>query len=232
MGLRFELEHGWHVYWQNPGDSGGPPEVFWEPRGGAMPGEFEWPAPERIPLGPLVNYGYTNEVVLPFRVRLTNAIDPKSPAAIGGEAKWLVCHEICIPGRARLSLALPVPPADRGQVATWRQQIEAGRGRVPKPAPASWRPRVTAARDEFALTFTAAQPVKSATFFPIQVSQVKESAPQTVTIEGRGVTIRLKKSDQLVNEPKSLRGVVMLGSVEAYVVEALVAPPVRPHRSK
>lgn len=29
VGLHFELESGWHIYWINPGDSGEPPRVQW-----------------------------------------------------------------------------------------------------------------------------------------------------------------------------------------------------------
>lgn len=28
-GLRFRLLPGWHIYWRNPGDSGGPPTIKW-----------------------------------------------------------------------------------------------------------------------------------------------------------------------------------------------------------
>src|SRR5271168_188396 len=33
-GVLFRLDSGWHIYWQNPGDSGEPPKIRWElPRG-------------------------------------------------------------------------------------------------------------------------------------------------------------------------------------------------------
>jgi thiol:disulfide interchange protein DsbD len=38
LGLTFELDQGWHVYWQNPGDSGGPPVVLWQPASGVRSG--------------------------------------------------------------------------------------------------------------------------------------------------------------------------------------------------
>ena len=30
LGLHFQLEKGWHIYWVNPGDSGEPPRVTWQ----------------------------------------------------------------------------------------------------------------------------------------------------------------------------------------------------------
>ena len=35
LGLRFELEKGWHIYWVNPGDSGEPPRVDLAVAGGS-----------------------------------------------------------------------------------------------------------------------------------------------------------------------------------------------------
>jgi len=31
IGILFRLDEGWHIYWQNPGDSGEPPQVQWKP---------------------------------------------------------------------------------------------------------------------------------------------------------------------------------------------------------
>ncbi|NDB96500.1 MAG: thiol:disulfide interchange protein, partial [Verrucomicrobia bacterium] len=30
LGLRFRPVPGWHIYWENPGDSGLPPSVTWK----------------------------------------------------------------------------------------------------------------------------------------------------------------------------------------------------------
>ncbi len=62
IGVRFLLEPGWHLYWRNPGDSGTPPMLLWTAPAGVTVGDVEWPAPERIPLGSLVNYGYHGDV--------------------------------------------------------------------------------------------------------------------------------------------------------------------------
>ena len=34
IGLKVSMDKGWHTYWRNPGDSGGPIEIDWElPKG-------------------------------------------------------------------------------------------------------------------------------------------------------------------------------------------------------
>jgi thiol:disulfide interchange protein DsbD len=227
VGLRFELEQGWHVYWQNPGDSGGPPTAFWEPSRGLTLDGFEWPVPERIPLGPLVNYGYTAEVVLPFRVRTATPLAAGASATIGGQVKWLICHDICIPDQARLTLTWPLAPGDRAKVPTWQQQIAAAREAVPRPAPAAWKPRAASSREEFVLTLQVDSAATTATFFPLEVSQINDSAPQAVTTKGRELVLRLRKSDQLAKDPAVLRGVVVLAGGRAHVVEAPVGAAAR-----
>lgn len=218
MGLRFELERDWHVYWQNPGDSGGPPTVLWQPAPGVTIGEFEWPTPERIPLGPLMNYGYTNEVILPFRVRATKPV--ADGTRVEGQVKWMICHDVCIPGQARLGVTLPLGPEDAGKVSGWKRQIDGARARIPKAAPDTWQAKATGTATEFVLTVRMDRPATSATFYPLEISQVNDSAPQDVKASGRDLVMRLRKSDQLTGEPRALRGVLVLASGEAYVVTA------------
>ncbi len=69
-GLYFKLEPGWHVYWQNPGDSGEPPEVHWTLPSGLTASSMQFPAPKRLPLGPLMDFGYENEVLFPLTLNV------------------------------------------------------------------------------------------------------------------------------------------------------------------
>ncbi|MGH9561837.1 MAG: protein-disulfide reductase DsbD domain-containing protein, partial [Terracidiphilus sp.] len=75
-GLYFKLEPGWHVYWVNAGDSGEPPHIKWTLPAGITAGPLQFPAPQRLPLGPLMDFGYENEVVLPFRLELAKSVQP------------------------------------------------------------------------------------------------------------------------------------------------------------
>ena len=57
-GLYFKLESGWHVYWKNPGDAGEPPRIRWTLPQGIAAGALQYPIPKRLPLGPLMDFGY------------------------------------------------------------------------------------------------------------------------------------------------------------------------------
>ena len=42
------MDKGWHTYWRNPGDSGGPIEIDWDLPKGFSVSDIKWPLPERL----------------------------------------------------------------------------------------------------------------------------------------------------------------------------------------
>lgn len=115
--VRYTIPEQWHIYWKNPGDSGIPTTMKWTTPEGITAGDIQWPAPQRQPLGDMVNYGYSHEVVLPVPLNI-------SADAVGGpitvKTDWLVCHDICIPESATLTATLPVG-GDAGAIEAARE---------------------------------------------------------------------------------------------------------------
>ncbi|MCL4813344.1 MAG: hypothetical protein KJ061_12690 [Vicinamibacteraceae bacterium] len=222
LGLRFRLAEGWHIYWVNPGDSGGPPSLSWNVPPGFEVGGFVWPVPHRLPFGTLVNYGYEGDVTLPVPVQVPAGYRGGS-VTLGGRARWLACKELCVSQRGDLAITLPLQGADSEARLQWAERIEAGRQAEPRPAPASWRARVTSARDHFTLRVTLDRTAGPAYFFPLDESQVNDSAKQEATANGRQLVIVLKKSAQLVEDPARLRGVLSFGPGRAHVIDAPVS---------
>jgi len=64
VGVDMVLDDGWHVYWQNAGDSGLAPKIKWQLPSGIKAGEINWPYPQRLSVGPLTSFGYEHEVLL------------------------------------------------------------------------------------------------------------------------------------------------------------------------
>ena len=64
VGFKFTLNPGWHTYWENPGDAGEGASIKWNLPNDVKASEILWPGPERIPVEPLMTFGYENEVVL------------------------------------------------------------------------------------------------------------------------------------------------------------------------
>ena len=108
MALRLQHAPGWHTYWVNPGDSGLATSFEWTlPAGWTAPKPY-WPMPERIPVGPLMNFGYEGDLWLPLAVELPAHVrDGVYP--IRAQLRWLMCSDVCIPGEAAVGLELRLP---------------------------------------------------------------------------------------------------------------------------
>ena len=63
IALRLRIIPHWHTYWRNPGDSGEPTALEWKLPPGYSAGPIQWPPPKRLPIGPLLNFGYEGEVL-------------------------------------------------------------------------------------------------------------------------------------------------------------------------
>lgn len=111
LALRLKMILHWHTYWRNPGVSGEPTALDWTLPAGFRAEGIRWPAPMRLPAGPLMNYGYEGEVLLPVRVSVPPNL-PAGPVTLAARASWLVCNpEQCIPEDADLALTLGAGPA-------------------------------------------------------------------------------------------------------------------------
>jgi thiol:disulfide interchange protein len=107
LGLVIEHAPHWHTYWKNPGDSGLPTMLAWQLPAGVSAGEIAWPTPSRLPIGPLVNYGFEGKLLLP--VPVTVAPDFKGESLnVKLSAQWLVCKDVCIPQQGDFTLRVPV----------------------------------------------------------------------------------------------------------------------------
>jgi DsbC/DsbD-like thiol-disulfide interchange protein len=222
LGLHFQLEKGWHIYWVNPGDSGEPPRVTWQLPTGFTPEPMEWPTPQRLSHSSIADFGYENSVMLiePMHAQANLAI--REQARLGAEVKVLVCREICIPGKVQLALTLPVksgPPLPDPQT---NRLFAAARKSLPRQAPTSWKLSVNEAKDSFDLTAILGRQITQAIFFPLAESQIQNAAPQKLVSLAAGFRLTLRKSDQLLKPIERLKGVLVLTADKAYLIDAPV----------
>ncbi|MDG1185348.1 MAG: protein-disulfide reductase DsbD family protein [SAR86 cluster bacterium] len=154
IGVRLEMQEGWHTYWENPGDSGSPFDATWEVAQGVIVENVEWPTPITIPYPPLMTFGYEGDVVFPFKV--FRAID-SDLSSITVDFNFLICADICIPEKASLTLdlssAIPnflVDEAIKNLPTDFVQTQSVVEG------------------DNLKITFNSSQPINSAYFFPRQ----------------------------------------------------------------
>ena len=222
LGLRFELERGWHIYWINPGDSGEPPRVQWHLPAGFRVGSIEWPSPQRIEDHSLVDYGYRGEALLMAPIQSPLDVAVGDSVRFGATVKWLVCRETCIPEQADLTLSLPVQRKGAMRQPRWQELFSRTRARLPEQAPKHWKIAAVSEKDQFVLSIETGSPQQQAIFFPLEPNQIENAAPQEPGRLPRGVRLKLRKSDQLLKPLSHLKGVVELGSARAFVVNAPV----------
>ena len=90
-GLYFKLEQGWHVYWKNAGDAGEPPHVRWTLPEGVTADGLQFPAPRRLALGPLMDFGYEDEVLFPITLHAASGAKA-GDTTLRAKVDWLVCR--------------------------------------------------------------------------------------------------------------------------------------------
>jgi thiol:disulfide interchange protein DsbD len=222
VGLVLTLEEHWHVYWINAGDSGEPPKIIWTLPDGITAGPMQFPIPSRLPLGPLMDFGYEDEVAFPVQLTATSSAKP-GPIHLDAKVSWLVCREVCIPGKAHLGLDLTVSPDATAPAQTVGALGEA-LTLIPKPLPADAKFTVTGGKTDFVLALTTGNRETNAEFYPFDEDQIANAAPQQIEPLSDGVRLRVRRSEDLKTLPATLHGVFKLSDTIAYDVTAPVVP--------
>ncbi len=108
LGIKLTIDPGWHVYWTNPGDAGLPTRVTFTAPDGFTIGDMQYPTPVRIEdPGNIVMFGYEDSVLLFATVTPPAQLPQDFSGKFSASVKWLVCQDVCIPGKGEDSINLP-----------------------------------------------------------------------------------------------------------------------------
>lgn len=211
--LHLEIDPEWHTYWLNPGDSGLPTRMEWELPAGWSASEIVWQPPSRLPYGPLVNYGYSDDAY--HLVRITPSADAKDgeSAELKLHAQWLACREECVPESADLSVMIDLGEAMPSDTYEWIERLR----------DSADLPQVTGVAQRAAQggTFTLevaleTQPevgdITEAYFYSVTQGSVEPSAPQTLAKSAD--KLRLTVTEGAVALPVEAEGVLELHNAE------------------
>ncbi|MFZ5668111.1 MAG: protein-disulfide reductase DsbD family protein, partial [Pseudomonadota bacterium] len=227
VALRQKIDRGWHTYWRNPGDSGEPTRAVWTLPAGWTAGAFIWPTPTRQPVGPLMNFGYSGEVLLPVPIGVPASARPGETATLAVAATFLVCADVCVPEDATLTLALPVVAGPARPDPVWGSRIARVLAEAPKPAGLTARFVVDGAVVRLAVTGAplAGADMAEAYFFPFSGTALEHARPQAIERGPQGLTLTLPAGFDFTSgpAPTSLAGVLALGG-RAFEIEATPGP--------
>lgn len=109
LGLEFQMQPGWKIYWRTPGDAGLPPVPHWDGSVNVGDVSMEWPLPHRFSIFGLDTFGYSDEAVFPLTVK---PVVEGQAMSLRGTVDYLICAEICVPQTAKVSIDLPSGAAE------------------------------------------------------------------------------------------------------------------------
>ena len=214
LGLLIRHAPQWHTYWKNPGDSGLPTTLAWKLPNGVSAGAIEWPTPQRLPIGPLMNYGYEGTVLLPVAATVAPTF-AGDRLDIGLNAEWLVCKEVCIPQAGEFRLSVPAAASTVAHGQAFRRSQE----QTPKSVDA----RTLAQVDAQALSLTAdglpaSLQGKSLQVFAADAGVIDHAARIEARWDGAKLSLRVPLSAQRSEAPQELK-MVLSSPADAQAVE-------------
>ncbi len=211
LGLRMQMDPQWHVYWKNPGDSGLPPTIKWELPSFLEAGPIEWPSPQKISQPPLMSYGYENDLFLLIPINVSASIPADSPAMIKANVDWLACQVQCIPGKAELSLQLPVKNSIPVKNSPAEELFAANRQKLPQKA-VGWQIAAEDDGREVQLKLVPPQnqqEQKEYYFFPERSDLFEHAQEQTLKKTGKGDILSLPRSSLVTGTIQEVSGVLV-----------------------
>ena len=177
VGLRLKHENEWHTYWQVPGDSGLPTQIKWQLPAGFNAGPIAWPHPKRLPVGPLMNFGYEGETLLLTTVQVPADLPAGTPVTLNAKASWLECKDVCIPGDAQVKLTLPVKP--QAAPSSSAALFKAAQARVPTSSLTA-SASIDGNQIRVAVSPPAGKTLDKFDFFPLEEGRIEAAAPQAL----------------------------------------------------
>ena len=191
IGLKVSMDKGWHTYWRNPGDSGGPIEIDWDLPKGFSVSNIKWPLPEKIEYPPLMTYGYEDFVIYPMVLSI--------PADYSDDyfemtADILICADVCIPESGKISSNL-FDIASDSLIYEWLESI-----------PSQSLPITTSLNDNnLEIRFTFEKEIKEIYFFPDENNSIDYSSKQNFYKKDDGYFLSIKLFN---NEFQNVSGVL------------------------
>jgi thiol:disulfide interchange protein DsbD len=218
-----DIQAGWHTYWVNPGDAGAATEIKWTLPQGWGAGAIQWPTPKRLPVGPLMDYGYEGQPWLLQKLTIPANAKAGDTVTLKAAVDWLVCKDVCVPEDATLTLPLKIGPAAIDPALT--KDFATARSLMPVASPWTLTYSLGKTLDLYAAApaLAAAHPVK-ASFFPEKTDVVDGDAKQTLDFTKDGLILHLAPASKVTKVGGALTGVLVLkssdGSIQALTVNA------------
>jgi thiol:disulfide interchange protein len=203
LAWEFTMQPEWHIYWQNAGDSGLPPELR-DSTNTVLP--LTYPVPEVIAMPPVTNYGYKKQVTFTAPFKLPSSL-PNGPTTLPFKADFLYCKDVCLPGVATLELPLTIAATPVANASFAPGQT------LPQPLPTPVLASVSGLQVTLELPTALAQ--VGVRFIPQEDGVLDDRAAQPL----QGNQLQLVLDNQQATPPAQLNGLLLLPNGQGYTVE-------------
>ncbi len=203
LGLVLRHEPHWHTYWINPGDSGLPTRLKWTLPPGFTVDDVSWPAPSRFEVGGLFNFGYAGEQLLPIALHVPADAKPGDLANLSAEARWLICREECITGKATLAIKLPIALNREHGVQSVQDLFAAAREAIPKTIAWNGSAGLDGNRVTIRLLGEDLPSLEGLDVFAVE-RRILENAPAKLSRSGDTLLIEAAKNDYFGEPPSAI----------------------------
>lgn len=211
ISIAFQMDPHWHIYWRNPGDSGGAPRVQVDLPAGFAAGEILFPRPRVFGSAEDRGFGYEGKVELLVPVTLPTGEAPAS-VEVSAVVSWMACKESCVMGEAKLNGTLTL--AEQSRVAPTATPS------LPGPMPEGWKAEIVHAGAEYSLVIVPSRDAKGVDamlFLPDPMPGI-EFADGTGPIKPANgkwrIPFSVRKEDATDGPPK-VRGLILAGGNDA-----------------
>lgn len=202
LGLLFDIDPGWHLYYDGINDSGFAPAVEWKLPDGLEPGKTLWPAPTRYPMpGDLLDHIYEKQLLLIVPLDIPADATPGRTLRIEADVEWLVCSDVCLPGSGRVSLSLPI--AAEASPSSHSPTFDRFRARLPQSLP-EHDPPVSSRWEGDKLVLNASD-AAAMSFYPRRDSRRPVDLLGEGTAKGNSLALRFELPDA---EHRDVHGII------------------------
>ena len=201
IGIKMDMQEGWHTYWLNPGDSGGAIDIEWILSDESNVSDVIYPTPHRIPYPPLMTFGYEDQVIFPVDLIVK---DLNKDIDITANINFLICADVCIPESAVIKTTLNTIAEDVN-LSKWRDQV-----------PSILLPNISSVNENYLeLRFSYNKKIDDIYFFPIEENMFIYNPTQDLIREENNW---LLKVPLLKGITKNISGVLVIND-ESYIVK-------------
>ena len=171
--------------------------------------------PKKLPLGPLMNFGYDGEVLHLVTLQTPKQLTVGQNVTLSAKAEWLVCSDVCIPESADLTISLPIIGSAPLPDARWADSFANARASLPGTM-SGWKSEATfeTGKAVLALTPPPDEHVRLGefAFYPLREDIIANAGPQIFSKTSDGMHLIIPLADPMNLTLTALDGVLVSNS--------------------